>query len=1261
MLDQSHVRKRCQTHATRLRTLQIEPLERRDLLAAAFDLIGLTALREDPVYSQISGRGVAVAVIDTGLDVTHPLIAGNYVAGRDFVFGGTNPTPVADHGTHVAGIVGSTDPNIGVAPGVDLIGLQVFTPRPGGDPGASQTDIEEALQWVLANRATYNIVAVNMSLGSGFYETQGEAATSILFDDIQRLEAAGVTVVSAAGNSYGVLVDSQTGQTIDKMFPNSGSPGILSTLNVGAVYEEDEGSRRIGFAIDFSTAADRITGFSQRPPLAPGNVIFAPGALINSTITNNRQAELAGTSMASPMVAGVVALMQQAAFEFGGRYLSPGEVREIILSTADTIFDGDDEDSSAYIDRNGDRRITQDELIPFRATNRSYLRINSLQAVREVRSRVTQGGGGGGGGTEGDPNGTIATAFLGPSLNGSPVAPLTGSIGADGSRLENGSLVGGVAVGATDVDMFRFEMQSPGTVTIETSTSIDAPLDFDSFLRLFDGSGNQLSFDNDSGLASFSRINVQLGVGTYFVGVSGFNNSNYDPNRAGSGVSGSTGNYTLTLALSNQDPNGLLSGAVAVNLASGQREAVFEGLIGEDYGQVVGVADVDLFRVVVPDNGLAFVDIDTPFVNGFVDSYLRVFDENGIELAFSDDDLSIDFNNFFNEFTDPFFPGFTFEDPFDRQFFHGHTTDSFLFGQVERGEIYYIGVSDFFNQNYNPANLNNRANPGTGGRYQLKLSLFNFDQNGSIPQAIDTSAVGLPIVNQPGIIGQDATQFVGDMDVDFVRLRPTSNGILEIDIDSWSDFSITTPVDTVLFVFNQDGQVLASNDDADGLDPLLRIDVQRDTDYYVAIVGFGNDSFDPFVLGSGLSGATGEYRFNARLLPNSQLDILSNDQIGLDGVQLISMDETILEFVGNDRGYVRGDTDVDLFRWQAPESMRLQVRTERPSAFGSDTFLRVFDTNGNELASNGDAGPSLTQSQVVLDVVAGQTYYIGVNGDGENPGSYNPLTGTGAQSGNPGAYLLSLVGVDDAVALLDVTGGGNPNPFQDGVLIVRFMLGQPIENLEDPRLFPTGATRTTGAAVDAHLRSAGSALDVNGDGTLNPFQDGILIVRHLLGQPDESLDDPRLYTPLSTRTTGAAVRAYLNTLMPQGGATGLSSDLASEAESLAPSRRRVMNVIGRVDGDVNRDGMVTARDALNVINEIRRTRSTATAGLQESYFDVNLDGRVTASDALFVINRLAEDEVDAVYRDLVNVGLPDDEEDAISLMTLTRSMDANVQ
>lgn len=944
-------------------------------LNPAFDLIGLTALRNDPRFADIDGSGVSVAVIDTGLDRTHPLLAGNVVAGIDLVFGGDDPVDRFGHGTHVAGTIGATDQNIGVAPDVDLIGLQVF--QSGGS--AANTTIEDALEWVAANRQEYNIVAVNMSLGSGFFSSEAQATSSILFDDIQRLEQAGVTVVSAGGNSFK-----------NNEFQNFGAPAVISTLAVGAVWQDGSlPSARWGDgAIDFSTGTDRLVSFTQR--LDAPNTLFAPGALIRSTVPGGGLEDKAGTSMAAPIVAGVVALMQEAALEFGERLLQPAEIVDILRNTADSVFDGDDEDDNVA------------------NTDLSYLRIDAFDAVEEVWERFGGDGGDDGGGGDGvaDINATLATAIPGPRLDGSATALLGGQIGLDGTTS---------AVGPADVDVFRIELLSPGMLAVNTEAPVGGDgRDLDTVLRLFDAAGAQIAINDDieAGVATYSRIVADLPAGTYYAGVSAFGNSTYDPTIAGSAGPGrDTGDYALRFALSNDDPNGLISGAVPVNIDP-DAPALEAGLIGADRGLPVGPDDVDLFEIVAPDTGLLLIDADTPFESGFVDTFLRVFDANGNEIAASNNDLAFDSTGRPVEFTDPAFPGLVFQDLVDRQFFFGHTSDSFLAVPVQRGQTYYAGVSDIANPNYSPTQLGNRSDGGSGGAYDLIIDFVNNDINGSIPQAV--SDASLPLIDQPGTIGFDSDPAtgqalpVGDRDVDFIRIRPDRDGLLELDVDSFSGTDFFEPVDSVLIVFDQAGNILTENDDTDSFDPFVQLPVEADTNYYVAVTGYGNHSFDPFLLASGSPGDTGDYRISATLRSAFDARLLADDSIGSGTLDRVEIGSVVFGEIGVDGALQVGAADIDLYRFTAPADLRLDIAVLTNEEFSADTVLRVFNAGGNEIAFNDDAGPNTRGSALELDVAAGQELIIGINGFSSQARDYDPSTGEGAAPGIPGFYTLVL-------------------------------------------------------------------------------------------------------------------------------------------------------------------------------------------------------------------------------------------------------------
>ncbi len=296
----------------------------------AASLINLDDFRTSYGLAGINAAGYAVAVLDTGIQANHPAFAGRVVAQYDFVNDDNIAEDVQGHGSHVAGIIGSSaSAYLGVAQGVNIIALKVL-----GDNGSgSFGDVEDALQWVIDNQATYNIVAVNMSLGSGNYQTN---PYTFLEDELSSLKTSGVAVVSAAGNSF-YSYGSTQGIGYPAISPNSWSVGAVWDANVGQ-FNWQSG------AIDYTTAPDRITSFTQR---GTGLIdIFAPGALITSAAPGSNTATLAGTSQAAPHIAGVVAIMQDLADTYLGRRLSVNEMLSIMQSTGATINDGDDENDN---------------------------------------------------------------------------------------------------------------------------------------------------------------------------------------------------------------------------------------------------------------------------------------------------------------------------------------------------------------------------------------------------------------------------------------------------------------------------------------------------------------------------------------------------------------------------------------------------------------------------------------------------------------------------------------------------------------------------------------------------------------------------------------------------------------------------------------------------------------------------------------------------------------------------------------------------
>jgi subtilisin family serine protease len=339
--------------------------------AQSSPLIDLDLFRADPRFAGIDGSGGAVVILDTGIDLNHPFFGpdgdSNGIADRivhqfDFADGDANATDVNGHGSNVASISLSEDTtHRGMAPGADIIALKVFS-----DSGAgSFAVLESALQWVVANAATFNIVSINMSLSDSLNHSTPQMLYGI-GDELAALTAQGVVVVSAAGNSFAGFGSAQ-GVGYPAADPNS--------LAVSAVYDANVGPRFwSGGASDFTTGPDRVTSFSQRSTSLTD--IMAPGAMITGASATGGTVTFGGTSQASPHIAGIVALAQQLAQQELGRKLTPAEFRTILTSSADTIFDGDDEDDN----------VTN--------TNASFPRVNVLKLGDAI---LNLGGGGGGG------------------------------------------------------------------------------------------------------------------------------------------------------------------------------------------------------------------------------------------------------------------------------------------------------------------------------------------------------------------------------------------------------------------------------------------------------------------------------------------------------------------------------------------------------------------------------------------------------------------------------------------------------------------------------------------------------------------------------------------------------------------------------------------------------------------------------------------------------------------------------------------------
>jgi subtilisin family serine protease len=281
----------------------------------------------------VTGKGVKVAVLDSGIDKNHSALSGKVV---DEVSTTTESITVpGEHGTHCGGIVASQNSyRTGVAPGADLINVKVLTAGGSGD----HTWVEKGME--AAYRLGADVVSMSLGWSHIYHGWVCDDGRCSLCRAAKALVDLGIVVVVAAGNENNVAANK-----VPPVDTSLRCPGqCRDVITVGAVDNNKElanfssvgpPSYHEGWKTKIHFPTSLYINFPQPgEPWWTKPDVCAPGVNIYSTILNNKWDSLSGTSMATPHVAGVAALILEK-----NPNLTPQTVKNLIKHTAESLKD----------------------------------------------------------------------------------------------------------------------------------------------------------------------------------------------------------------------------------------------------------------------------------------------------------------------------------------------------------------------------------------------------------------------------------------------------------------------------------------------------------------------------------------------------------------------------------------------------------------------------------------------------------------------------------------------------------------------------------------------------------------------------------------------------------------------------------------------------------------------------------------------------------------------------------------------------------
>lgn len=637
----------------------------------------------------------------------------------------------------------------------------------------------------------------------------------------------------------------------------------------------------------------------------------------------------------------------------------------------------------------GDTRLGFDAYLryTFAAAGTYYLAVSNFNNV-QYNPLTGDGDTSGGLNTVGDYQ-LIVQALPVDTNDSIPEAPQLGLVTSTPITI-NSSLVTDI-----DVNIVGFIVNAGQVIDFDIDTPLNGPGGLGSYIRLFNASGQQLAFNNDAaapgentaGYDAYLRYTFASG-GIYYLGVSNFNNIQYDPT-TGSGDSAggfnSIGSYQLiiqTAPVSVPDPNDTIAEATALGAITTTPITVSTNISPD--------TDVNMVSFSVSAGLVVDFDIDTTLNGtGGLGSYLRLFNAQGTQLAFNNDGLA---------------PG---------ESVLGF--DAYLRYTFDTAGIYYVGVSNFNNIQYNPLTGDGDVSGGqnTIGSYQLIVQALPIDTNDSISESLALGGISTTAITVNASL-------VTDIDVNMVSFFVSAGQVVDFDIDT----PLNGPggLGSFIRLFNASGQQIAFNNDAAApgenvvsYDAYMRYTFATGGTYYLGVSNLNNVLYDPLTGNGDTPGglhSIGSYQLIIQTAPAEYVD--PNDTIG-EASSLGSVSTNPITVSAS----ISPDIDVNMvsFNVSAGQVVDFDIDTTLNGAGGLGSYIRLFDAQGSQLAFNND-GVAPGESTLGFDAYLRYTfttsgvYYLGVSNF--NNIVYDPVTGNGDSSGGAnttGAYQLIIQGV----------------------------------------------------------------------------------------------------------------------------------------------------------------------------------------------------------------------------------------------------------